>query len=127
TTTLGSVGVRVFVHATDDLLVAVLSPDAGERTVSWSFTPQPALSPRAAHNPPPPTLATNPDPVVRNGSDGGECVQNLAAGGQTATAWRTRTDPDGTSRVVARGGPPSPHGDPTARAGPTVGHALRPR
>jgi alpha-L-fucosidase 2 len=101
TTTAGSVGVRVFVHATEDLLVAVLSPDAGEGTVSWSFTPLPALSPRAAHNAPPPGLVPNPDPLVRNGSDGGECVQDLAAGGQTATAWRTRTDPDGTVRLVA--------------------------
>ncbi|OLE25579.1 MAG: hypothetical protein AUG44_15590 [Actinobacteria bacterium 13_1_20CM_3_71_11] len=126
TTTLGSVGVRVFVHATDDLLVAVLSPDAGERTVSWSFTPQPALSPRAAHNPPPPTLATNPDPVVRNGSDGGECVQNLAAGGQTATAWRTRTDPDGTSRLVATVVHTYPDADATDRAVQTVEHAVRP-
>jgi alpha-L-fucosidase 2 len=84
TTTSGTVRLRAFVHATEDLLVVVTDP-----ATSWSFTPYPAESPRAKTNPRPPGLQTNPDPVVTDGL----CVQDLAAGGQTATAWR---EEDGT-------------------------------
>lgn len=101
TTTKGSVGVRAFVHATEDLLVVVLDPDSGERGVSWSFTPLPAVSPRARTNTPPPGYQTNPDPALTTRPDGGECVQDLVAGGQTTTAWRWRTNSSGTTTLVA--------------------------
>jgi alpha-L-fucosidase 2 len=101
TTTLGTVVLRAFVHATEDLLVVELMPDAGERALAWSFTPYPAISPRAEGRTPPPGYQENPDPVVTTTPDGGECLQDLVAGGQTATAWRHRTDADGTSTLVA--------------------------
>lgn len=88
TTTLGTVRLRAFVHATEDLLVVDVAPDAGERGLEWSFTPYPAITPRAAGRTPPPDYRLNPDPVVTTTPGGGECVQDLVAGGQTATAWR---------------------------------------
>jgi alpha-L-fucosidase 2 len=101
TTTLGKAALRAFVHATEDLLVVALMPDAGERALAWSFTPYPAISPRAEGRTPPPDYRMNPDPLVTTTPDGGACVQDLVAGGQTATAWRHRTDADGTSTLVA--------------------------
>ena len=68
TTTAGTVAVRAFVHATRDLLVVSVTPDAGEAGLSWEFTPYPAISPRAAHNTPPAGLAKNADPVVTAGA-----------------------------------------------------------
>lgn len=97
TTTAGKVGLRAFVHATADLLVIAVTPDAGEKDLTWTFTPFPAISPRASHNKPPAGLRQNPAPTVTPGM----CVQDLAAGGRTATAWRERTDPDGTRVLVA--------------------------
>jgi alpha-L-fucosidase 2 len=90
-TTLGTVGLRAFVHAAEDLLVVEVTPDAGERGVGWSFTPHEAISPRAKTNKPPADYRTNPPPVITTSADGGECVQDLVAGGQTATAWRSET------------------------------------
>lgn len=92
TTTAGSVGLRCFVHATRDLLVVELRPDAGERSASWSFTPYPAESPRLAYQPRPDGLVDNPEPVAGFDASGGSCVQDLVAGGGHATVWRvTRT------------------------------------
>lgn len=101
TTTAGTVGLRAFVHATRDLLVVTTTPDAGEAGLSWTFTPFPAVSPRASHNTPPAGLKQNPAPEVTTVAGGGMCVQNLAAGGRTATAWRERTSPDGSRTLVA--------------------------
>jgi len=117
-TTLGTIGLRAFLHAAEDLLVVVTAPDGGER-VSWSFTPHEAISPRARSNTPPPDYLANPDPVVTTTPDGGECVQDLVAGGQTATAWRHRVDEDGTSTLVAsvaHSHPESSAADEAARA-----------
>jgi alpha-L-fucosidase 2 len=101
TTTAGKVGLRAFVHATQDLLVVTTTPDAGEAGLSWTFTPFPAVSPRAGHNTPPAGLKENPAPKVTTVSGGGICVQDLTAGGRTATAWRERTAPDGSRTLVA--------------------------
>ncbi|MFL6078111.1 MAG: glycosyl hydrolase family 95 catalytic domain-containing protein [Mycobacteriales bacterium] len=98
TTTAGTVAVRAFVHATRDLLVVSARPDAGEAGLSWTFTPYPAVSPRAAHNAPPAGLRQNPPPVVTADPRGGTCVQDLVAGGQTVTAWRVRAD--GATRTL---------------------------
>ena len=101
TTTAGKVGLRAFVHATRDLLVVTTTPDAGEAGLSWTFTPFPAVSPRASHNAPPADLKQNPAPVVTTVDGGGMCVQDLTAGGRTATVWRERTAPGGSRTLVA--------------------------
>jgi alpha-L-fucosidase 2 len=83
TTAAGTVRLRAFTHATRDLLVVDAVPAGGE-TVSWSFTPFPAESPRLASKPRPAGLRDNPPAVVSDG----RCVQDLVAGGRTTTAWR---------------------------------------
>lgn len=83
TTAAGTVRLRAFTHATRDLLVVDAVPAGGE-TVSWSFTPFPAESPRLASKPRPAGLRDNPAPVVTDG----RCVQDLVAGGRTTTAWK---------------------------------------
>ncbi|HEY3003120.1 MAG TPA: hypothetical protein VGJ44_12305 [Kribbellaceae bacterium] len=124
TTTAGSVGLRAFVHGTDDLLVVVLDPDAGEQSVTWSFTPYPAVSPRARTNTPPAGYQLNPDPALTVDGGGGECVQNLVAGGQTTTAWRSRSDDDGTSMLVATVAHSYPDATAQAQAERTVENGI---
>ena len=120
TTTAGTVGIDAFVHAVGDLLVVTLTPDEGEREVSWSFTPYPAVSPRAKTNTPPPDLEANPAPVVTTTPDGGQCVQDLVAGGQTATAWRVRE-----RTLVATIAHSYPDSDARLEAARTADHGIR--
>ena len=124
TTTAGSVGLRAFVHGTDDLLVVVLDPDAGEQSVTWSFTPYPAISPRARTNTPPAGYQLNPDPVLDVGDGGGECVQGLVASGQTTTAWRMRSGLDGTRTLVATVAHSYPDSTAQAQAERTVENGI---
>jgi alpha-L-fucosidase 2 len=121
TTTAGKVGLRAFVHAAEDLLVVAATPDAGEIAMSWSFTPYPAISPRASHNKPPEGLRENPLPTLTSGM----CVQDLAAGGRTATAWRERTEHDGTRKLVATVAHAYPGTTADATATATVEAAVR--
>jgi hypothetical protein len=91
TTSKGTIGIRLFVHDRRPVLVATLTPDAGEAGAGWSFTPDPAVSPRAdprwnkpipsnyPHNPPPAPGSSGPVRLV---------VQPMLAGGQTVTAWQ---------------------------------------
>jgi alpha-L-fucosidase 2 len=125
TTTAGRVGLRAFVHATEDLLVVTVTPDAGEQGATWTFTPYPAISPRAAHNPPPAGLRQNPPPQVTADDRGGVCVQDLVAGGRTATAWRVRADRDGSRTLVATIAHTYPGTEAADRATATVAAAAR--
>jgi alpha-L-fucosidase 2 len=102
TTTAGVLQVRAYVHARRDVLVVAVTPLTGTERVAWTFTPLPARSPRLDFHPAPDGLLTNPDPVVTTASDGGTCVQDLAAGGQTVTRWQARTEPDAGSNAAAR-------------------------
>jgi alpha-L-fucosidase 2 len=121
TTTAGKVAIRAFVHATEDLLVVAATPDPGEMAMSWTFTPFPAISPRAAHNPSPPELRQNPPPTVTAGM----CVQDLVAGGRTATAWRERVEHDGSRLLVATVAHTYPARTASDRATRTVEAAVR--
>ncbi|MBE1471286.1 glycosyl hydrolase family 95 catalytic domain-containing protein [Kibdelosporangium phytohabitans] len=81
----GDVRIRLFVHAGTDLLS--LEVDGPHTLV---FEPAEALSPRTIREPPPANFPRNPEPVVRTERDITTVVQPMAAGGQTATAYRKR-------------------------------------
>lgn len=95
-TTSGSVSVRAFVSATTDLLVVSTVVAAGTETVTWTFTPLEAVSPRKQFFAPPAGLLTNPAAVVGPGV----CTQDLACGGRTETRWIQRTEADGVTRTL---------------------------
>ncbi|MGV9271246.1 glycosyl hydrolase family 95 catalytic domain-containing protein [Kitasatospora sp. NPDC003701] len=99
TTTRGTVALTALVHAERDLLIVRCRPTAGTEQVTWTFTPAPAVAPRAAFYPEqrPAGLKDNPPPVLTTTGSGGSCVQDLACGGRTETRWRTTTGPDGTT------------------------------
>ncbi len=100
TTTRGVLSIRVYAHATRDVIVCAVVPVSGSETVAWTFTPAPARSPRLDFKPAPGGLKTNPKPAVTSGATGGICTQNLAAGGQTVTGWQLRTEADGATRTL---------------------------
>jgi alpha-L-fucosidase 2 len=100
TTTQGVLGVRAYAHAKRDALVVAATVLVGTERVAWKFTPAAARSPRLDFKPAPDGLLTNPDPVVTLTSDGGTCVQDLAAGGRTTTQWKLRTEADGRTRTL---------------------------
>lgn len=50
TTTSGVLSVRAFVHARKDLLIVAAVPISGTETAAWTFTPQPAVTPREQFN-----------------------------------------------------------------------------
>jgi alpha-L-fucosidase 2 len=91
TTSKGTIGVSLFVHDQQPVLVATLTPDAGETGAAWSFSPDPAISPRAdprwkkkipsgyTHNPAPTSSSSGSTKLV---------TQAMIAGGGTVTAWR---------------------------------------
>jgi len=47
TTTKGTIGLSLFVHDRRPVLVATLTPDAGEAGAALTFVPEPAVSPRS--------------------------------------------------------------------------------
>ncbi|MGW8955503.1 glycosyl hydrolase family 95 catalytic domain-containing protein [Streptomyces sp. NPDC055709] len=96
TTTAGVLWVRAYVHASRDVLAVAVTVLSGSEQVAWTFTPAVARSPRLDFNPPPTGLLDNPAPVI----SGTSCVQDLAAGGQTTTAWNLRTEPDGRTKTL---------------------------
>jgi hypothetical protein len=100
TTSRGVLALRAYVHARRDVLVVSVTPRTGAERVAWTFTPLPARSPRLDFHPAPDGLLTNPDPTVTTTSGGGTCTQSLAAGGQTVTRWRTRSEPGSTAQTL---------------------------
>jgi alpha-L-fucosidase 2 len=96
TTSKGSLNIRVYTHATRDVIVAAASVRSGTERVQWTFTPAVARSPRLDFHPAPAGLKTNPKATV----SGTTCTQNLAAGGQTVTKWQTRSEAGGTTLMV---------------------------
>ena len=85
TTSRGTIALRAFAHATRDVLVIVAEPSLGE-SVTLTFVPYKAESPRLGFNPRPTGLLDNPAPQL--GED--RCEQDLEAGGRTTTLWRRR-------------------------------------
>jgi alpha-L-fucosidase 2 len=84
TTVTGTVALRAFVHATNDLLVIITEVISGEERIEWRFTPGLARSPRLDFFPAPDGLLGNPPPVA----EPGRVIQDLAVGGRTVTAWQ---------------------------------------
>jgi alpha-L-fucosidase 2 len=95
TTEAGQIAWRTLVHASDMVYLVELTPSGGEADCRLEFVPEKAVSPRYARSegrlpqwfkdgyPP------NPAPVVREEEGGVSlCLQELVAGGSTATAWR---------------------------------------
>ncbi|MDX8149406.1 Tat pathway signal sequence domain protein [Lentzea sp. BCCO 10_0061] len=86
----GELAIRLFVHAEKSLLHLEVRPTGGERAVKLEFQPLDALSPRTIREPPPATFPLNPKPVSRTVNGLTLVTQEMVAGGQTATAHRTR-------------------------------------
>ncbi|WP_412538792.1 Tat pathway signal sequence domain protein [Longispora sp. K20-0274] len=96
TTTQGVLGLRAYVHASRDLLVIAATALSGAERIAYTFTPAVARSPRLDFYAAPTGLATNPAPTTTATT----CVQDLAAGGRTATAWSLRTEADTYTRTL---------------------------
>ncbi|MGP4007502.1 glycosyl hydrolase family 95 catalytic domain-containing protein [Streptomyces sp. 4N124] len=95
TTDKGTIRLRALVHNDRTLLLVTARADAGERNFRWEYVPSPAVSPRIVREDPPDDLEPNPAPVTTKEPDGTTLVvQELVAGGQTATAHRERADGD---------------------------------
>ena len=91
TTSKGSIGLSVFVHDQQPVLVATLTPDAGEAGAAWTFTPDEAVSPRADprwNKPIPSGYTHNPAPVAGSSGAVKLVTQPMVAGGETVTAWQ---------------------------------------
>ncbi|MFB9906004.1 glycosyl hydrolase family 95 catalytic domain-containing protein [Allokutzneria oryzae] len=94
----GSLALRAYVHTERSVLVVVVTPSGGER-VRWTFHPAKAISPKASKEAPPEGYQENP-PHTTKTTDGVQLVlQQLLAGGQTATAYRT-TGPADSARTL---------------------------
>ncbi len=103
TTTAGSIGLRLLIHDRRGVMIAELSPSAGERAATWEFHALRAVADRANpawKKPLPPGYLDHPNPEAVLTSDGDIelCVQEMLAGGQTVTAWR-QTSRAGTSTL----------------------------
>ena len=95
----GEIALRTLVHAKDMVFLVELEGRGGEAGCALEFVPEKAVSPRYADRekqlpgwfkkdyPP------NPDPVLRETGEGTHlCVQRLAAGGMTVTAWKSAAE-----------------------------------
>ncbi len=116
TTSRGTVGVSLFVHDQRPVLVATLTPDAGEAGAVWTFTPDEAISPRADprwKKTIPAGYTHNPAPVAGTSGSVRLVTQPMVAGGETVTAYRqagqtlylsiAHSYPDTGARAVALG------------------------
>ncbi|WP_348652594.1 glycoside hydrolase family 95-like protein [Streptomyces sp. WMMC500] len=97
TTTLGTIGLRAYVHAERPVMVVSLEPSRGERKAAWTFTPEPSVSPRQRTNPDP-SYVPNPDSRRTSHGDVDLVVQPLLAGGQYVTA-HAETERDGARHL----------------------------
>ncbi|MFF2848515.1 glycoside hydrolase family 95-like protein [Streptomyces sp. NPDC058001] len=100
TTTRGTLKLRAFVHATKDVLVFSLTPDAEEKGTAFTFTPYPAKSTTLLYEKGPGNLRVNPEPKLEQTPEGGVCEQPLDAGGGHATVWQVVTEDDGLTRSL---------------------------
>lgn len=93
-TTLGTIGFRALVHADNMCLITEINVE-GEESYQWEWLPARADSPRYlffedgkkwVKNPE--GYLCNPAPTTEKSADGGQCIQRLNAGGETATTWK---------------------------------------
>ncbi|TAE74497.1 MAG: alpha-L-fucosidase [Verrucomicrobia bacterium] len=86
----GKIVWRVFIHAKDGAGVIDLMRSDGESAAALVFIAQDAISPREKNLPADMRAARKPNPKPRSEGDAkkGRVVQDLVAGGQTATAWQ---------------------------------------
>jgi hypothetical protein len=102
----GSIRWRALVHARDMAYLVEIEPDAGEASCRFTFMPEKAESCRFTNlkdglpqefleaYPP------NPKPRIVEQEDLTLCLQELAAGGATATAWMVRHEENGCSALI---------------------------
>ncbi|GAA4540933.1 glycosyl hydrolase family 95 catalytic domain-containing protein [Amycolatopsis samaneae] len=96
----GTLEIHAFVHSTLPLLVIDVRPSAGERGFSLTFEPLPAVSPRIVREQPPKGFDPNPAWVTHTEGDVSFVTQPLFAGGQNATAYRSRRATHGGRTLV---------------------------
>ncbi len=119
TTDKGTLKIRSFVHAEKSLLHLEVRPTSGEREFTLEFTALDALSPRTIREPPPKTFPLNPKPVTRTENGLTLVTQEMVAGGQTATAYRTRKHHNSTDFLLS-----VDHSFPARTAEATVREAI---
>ena len=118
TTDKGTLKIRSFVHAEKSLLHLEVRPTSGERDVHAGVhgarRAEPAHDPRATAR----TFPLNPKPVTRTENGLTLVTQEMVAGGQTATAYRTRRHHGSTDFLLSVDHSfPAPHrrGRPSGR------------
>jgi alpha-L-fucosidase 2 len=87
-TDAGRLTLRVAVHSDQPVLVATVTPDAGERDARWEFHPAESISPKAQQRPSPADYTGNPPPRLTADGDIALVEQPLLAGGHYVTAHR---------------------------------------
>jgi len=92
TTDKGTIRLRGLIQNDRSMLLVTARASAGERTFTWVFHPEKALSPRIVREPPPAALTPNPDPVTSTVDGVTLVTQPMLAGGETATAYRETVD-----------------------------------
>ena len=94
-TDLGDIDLTALIHSEKMLLVVKAAATDKERGLSFEWHPEEAFSPRIVSR----RIGgkqyledyvSNPSPVVTEEGDLNVCLQELLAGGQTATAWHVR-------------------------------------
>ena len=104
-TTSGTLHFRALVHANEMCLITEISTE-GNEGYSWEWLPARAQSPRYLFfedgtkwfkNPE--GYVCNPDPTMQKTADGGQCIQKLNAGGETATTWKQIRNADNTGTL----------------------------
>jgi alpha-L-fucosidase 2 len=94
----GTIAWRTLIHADDMAGLLEWTPDEGEAGAQIVFVPEAAVSSRGR----PGSMAgweNNPPARVEEAGDAKLCVQDLVAGGQTATAWVEETAAGGERRL----------------------------
>lgn len=97
----GELAITAFVHAEKSLLHLEVRPSSGEAAFRLEFLALDAVSPRTIREPPPAALQPNPKPVTRTENGLTLVTQEMVAGGQTATAHRTRKSHGGTEFLLS--------------------------
>jgi hypothetical protein len=84
----GTLRLHVVVQNDRSVLIASVTPSAGERGIRWAFHPGEAVSPRIRFQPIPAGYTGNAPPVLSSAGDVHLVTQPLLAGGEHVTAYR---------------------------------------
>jgi len=82
----GTIELRSFVHASDNVIVVEFKASEGEHEFQWTWVSEEAVSSRKKGLPE--GYKPNPPPQQKTDGDVNVCVQQLLAGGHHATAWQ---------------------------------------